>query len=84
MKNGKYQDWRREAKIKMCIYRDDQVWQVYYSFHREDVKFTTHQIISIMFARLKSRIQLKRGDRIVFFNNHDNFPHQVIAIHAIS
>lgn len=82
MKNGRYKDWKAEAAVKFCIYQDEDLQYVYYSFYREDKKFryNCEIIAQSMFNRLVIKYPLQRDRMMIAYDNRSSFPQKIIRM----
>lgn len=84
VRNGRYKDWGKEARIKMAIYKDGQLKACHYSYYNDDRKNYNRpeRTIQSMMQRLIHSGKYQDFDSILFFDNQMNYPHDLIDMYV--
>lgn len=84
LKNGRYTDWKSQAKIKMAFYSGSTLVRSHYSFQRDDLKNRHNPLetINTMAKRLVFNPKYLPWNIVVFFDNQSGYPHKILRMYG--
>lgn len=82
MKNGRYTNWKEQARVKMVVYQGSQLTHTYYSFYKDDIrcKGDLEEIAQLMLRRVIAKTYFPSDARICFFDNRRTFPQPIFKM----